>query len=1254
MELVNPALDNDLGGSWRSSGYADGQAGPTNGLPIDVANYSFEESQTAKTWNWSDQEGSGVNVIDGWHLDYSGSSADTGVEDNSLHPSSDGTWHAFVRSGYTSGPWQDLGETIQPGVTYLFYLDARWEGNTCELKFNYHDGGGRTAIAVTNIAAGSSYETCSLAFTAAGGEPYIGKSLGIEFNNTGSGWLSCDNARVVKLLPGTDFFDAQENWHYRKGTSEPSSPMSAWRQLDFTEDSSWQAGQASIGYGESFIVTELSDMRNNYTTVYFRKFFTVADPGMYASLSLQAQYDDGINVWINGRHVARENVLSNDMPYTGTAIDGYGDDYSYRPFILTGVSEYLQPGTNVIAVQLFNISLGGSSDAFFDALLVPTADPAFTPTPGQRNSVYAVYAPPQARQVQHTPDMPAAGRVVTVTAKITDPDGVASVMLHYQAVEPGSYIRIIDTAYENGWSGIAMHDDGLDGDETAGDAIYTVQLPGPLQQHRRLVRYRITAEDTLGMQVRVPYTDDPEPNFAYFCYNGIPGWRGALRPGITSVLEFDTNVMQSLQAYHLVADETDVINCQYNSAYNEQYFYGTLVYDGEVYDHMRYRIKGEYSTYFMGKNKWKFNFHPTHRLKMRDNYGRRYRVKWDKVNISTGACPWWYFDRSTDGVIMNEAAAFAFFRLAGVPACHSTYVQLRVVDDSLEADQTDQFEGDFWGMYIAIEETDGQFLDARDLPDGNLYNMHGSVGGSVQKNQGATQVSDRSDLSWFISSSTGYNKTGPIQPLSWWRTYVDLDAYYRYNAVHNAVNNSDQRPESNCVYYHNTNGQWTMIPWDLDLTFESTNHFYPVPEHFQYVLQHDEGLIEYKNRVRELKDLLINSGQGGQLIEEHARILTREGSPGRTFPEANQAMWDYHPRKYARGKQGLFYANTPQLAARNFPSLVAYMKTFFTPGGYGGQLLSGKDSDADIPYTPTVIYDGPDGFPSDRLVFICNAFDDPQGSHTFAGMQWRLAEITDTNSPLFDPDTPRKYEINAVWDSGEMPVFVSSNAVPAGIAQRGHAYRVRVRFKDTSGRWSHWSDPVEFTVSGSPAGEHLRVTELMYHPPDGEEYEFIELYNTGLNTLDISDVVFTDGVYFSFAYDSSIHELRPTNYLVLVNNLAVFSTRYDTNSMVIAGEYQARLANSGEQLSLVRTNGEDILTFTYSDTWYPETDGGGYSLVISDPYGEPLLWNLKDGWQPSTLPGGSPGREDIPEPACVFCAGIFFLLLSRVVRMFDT
>ena len=64
------------------------------------------------------------------------------------------------------------------------------------------------------------------------------------------------------------------------------------------------------------------------------------------------------------------------------------------------------------------------------------------PTPGAMNRVvYAVNTPPHIRQVEHSPKQAASGEVVTVSCKVTDPDGVNYVNLEYQVVEPGNYIR---------------------------------------------------------------------------------------------------------------------------------------------------------------------------------------------------------------------------------------------------------------------------------------------------------------------------------------------------------------------------------------------------------------------------------------------------------------------------------------------------------------------------------------------------------------------------------------------------------------------------------------------------------------------------------------------------------------------------------------------------------------------------------------------------------------------------------------------
>ena len=71
---------------------------------------------------------------------------------------------------------------------------------------------------------------------------------------------------------------------------------------------------------------------------------------------------------------------------------------------------------------------------------------------------------------------------------------------------------------------LAMNDAGINGDETAGDGVYSVTVPP--QANRTLVRYRITCTDSLGAARRAPFEDDPSLNFAWFVYNGVPDYLG--------------------------------------------------------------------------------------------------------------------------------------------------------------------------------------------------------------------------------------------------------------------------------------------------------------------------------------------------------------------------------------------------------------------------------------------------------------------------------------------------------------------------------------------------------------------------------------------------------------------------------------------------------------------------------------------------------------------------------------------------------
>lgn len=1061
-------------------------------------------------------------------------------------------------------------------------------------------------------------------------------------NDLGGNWRSSVGTQQL--------FDAGELWQYLKGTQEASTPRDAWRGKTF-DDSSWTTGLAPIGFSRTVVIgSNLADMRNNYTTVYLRKSFEIEDPSAVKGLMLQALYDDGIIVWINGVRVASANVPGEDLAFNAVASSSL-NLRTFQDIALADPVNYLVAGENVITVQLINQDVT-NADAYFDARLISTSGHPPGPTPGQINSIYDTVAPPAVRQVVHTPEQPKANEPVLVTARVIDPQGVGQVQLQYQLVEPGTYIRLTDADYGLRWTSLAMRDDGTSGDARANDGIYSAVIPASAQVHRQLVRYRISASDTLGEQVMVPYADDPQPNFAYFVYNGVPGWSAANQPNSSPVVNFSAETMNQLPVYHLIADKTDVNNSQYVSSFEEALFRGTLVYDGKVYDHIEFGIRGEFSTYQSGKNKWKFHFQRGHEFQARDNYGQPFSTKWRTMNFSNVATPWVTMNRGMGGI--DEAIAFKLYDLAGIPSPATSFLQFRVIDDAAEA-PANQYNGDLWGLYMTIEHPDGRFLENHDLPDGTTYKVENAQGDI--KHQAESQPNARTDFTQFMNTA---NRT--TNPESWWRENVDLEAYYTFRAVNRAVNNMDIRDGWNHYLYHNSEtNQWVPVPWDLDMLYVPTTHW-SGEIRLQNALRIPALATEYRNRTRELQDLLFTPDQIGQLVDEYAGFVNPQ-TGGMTMVDVDQFMWNYNSRS-ANGHRGAFNQlradynlfqgpdGVRTLVSADHEGFAQWIKDFMlpapgggsTPAGYGANLLDQHENDVAIPATPQITYTGPANFPLDQLRFSTSSFSDPQGDNTFGAIQWRIAEVTDPTAPVYDPKAPRRYEIEELWTSEELTTFEGQVHIPQQYVQPGHAYRVRVRMKDDTGRWSHWSAPVQLIASaGNPADilAGLRVSELHYNPAvpspaelaaafvDADQFEFIELTNISDKTLDLRGVKFMQietggGVSFDFAA-AAVTQLAPGQQVVVVSDADAFAFRYGTGRPV-AGEFSGQLSNGGETIT-IEASGVIVQQFVYDDAWLPSTDGRGYSMEVVDVRQADLSkWNLAAQWTASSTLGGTPGR----------------------------
>ena len=172
----------------------------------------------------------------------------------------------------------------------------------------------------------------------------------------------------------------------------------------------------------------------------------------------------------------------------------------------------------------------------------------------------------------------------------------------------------------------------------------------------------------------------------------------------------------------------------------------------------------------------------------------------------------------------------------------------------------------------------------------------------------------------------------------------------------------------------------------------------------------------------------------------------------------------------------------------------------------------------------------------------------------------------------------------------------------------------------------------------SPAQQYLRITEIMYNPlpttdpsSDAQQFEYIELKNISTSeTLDLNNVQFSKGISFNFSGSAATH-LAPQETVLLVRNRNAFTARYG-DGFNVAGEFSAALDNSGETLRLEDAVGETILEFAYDDSWYPTTDGLGFSLAIVDENTLRTTWGNKASWRASGILIGSPGVADPAPP----------------------
>lgn len=183
---------------------------------------------------------------------------------------------------------------------------------------------------------------------------------------------SGNRSAPVTLTAGTDLglVTAGSTWRYSDHGSDLGT---AWRASGY-DDSTWAAGPGQLGYGdgdEATIVSYGPDPANRYTTTYFRRHLTVANPASIGAVTLRLLRDDGAVAYLNGVEIARSNMPAGTIGALTRASSTAGspDESTYFPFTIDPTT--FVPGDNVLAVEVHQINLS-SSDLSFDAALDAT------------------------------------------------------------------------------------------------------------------------------------------------------------------------------------------------------------------------------------------------------------------------------------------------------------------------------------------------------------------------------------------------------------------------------------------------------------------------------------------------------------------------------------------------------------------------------------------------------------------------------------------------------------------------------------------------------------------------------------------------------------------------------------------------------------------------------------------------------------------------------------------------------------------
>jgi hypothetical protein len=562
---------------------------------------------------------------------------------------------------------------------------------------------------------------------------------------------------------------------------------------------------------------------------------------------------------------------------------------------------------------------------------------------------------------------------------------------------------------------------------------------------------------------------------------------------------------------------------------------------------------------------------------------------------------WWHYvggsvpaDQRYRAQCVRDQFASDLMLALGHPSFHGQFYHLYL-------------NGLYWGMHYVHERSDDDFAAS--------YFGGSNTDYDVLKNTTlGLQVVSGDTVAWNTAlalANSGLSDNAQYEQL---QQYVDMDNLIDYMIVNHWTGNDDW-PQHNwyLIRNRNTGEGFKFLIWDAEHVLKDVNV--------------NRTTVNAAGSPAQLYLALINNTEFRLRYADHLQKHFFNGGLLYTDPNPANALWD------------------PSHPERNVPAAF-YMKRINEidtaivdeSARWGGYLLNTNYTRNDhwlrelnnlLGYTNNP-GNTANFFPL-RSANVLNQYKalglfpsvsapvfSQQGGNVPAGFALTMTNLNGAGKIYYTTNgtDPRAYASGAVAPG----TLVYTNGSPL-VLSRSTVVKARV----LNGTWSPVNE-ADFSVAS--LGLPVRITELMYNPVGGDAYEFIELQNIGATTVDLSGCSF-DGVTYVFPNGTT---LAPGGVILLGSsaNPSAFATRYP--GAVVAGTFTGSLANSGERIALLDQSGDTVISVDYKNSggWPTAANGGGYSLEIINPDGDP---DDPANWRASLALNGSPGLVSAVSPA---------------------